>query len=308
MPGVESAGFAVTLPLNDSRWEDAVRRDDDQTRVQTFQNIVSLRYFETMTIPLLVGRPFSGQDDERAPAVAILNQTLARILWPNESPLGHRLRLKGQALEVVGVVRDIKGRNLFDAPGPMLYLPLSQHYEPGAIVHVRSTLPPVQLEALLRHSVQALDDDLPVYGVKTLDDHVIATLTPQRLLAHVLSGFGVLSLLLAGIGLYGLLAHTVTERTAEIGIRMALGADRRDVVRLFVSRGMTLALSGVSLGLAAAAGLTRLMKGLLFGVSPIDPLTMAVVPVALILAALMASYLPARRAARADPNIALRQE
>jgi predicted permease len=276
--------------------------------VQTFQNIVSADYFAAMNIPLVAGRPFSSHDDEHLPGVTILNQRLARILWPDESPLGHRLTFKGQPLEVIGVVRDIKGRNLLEAPGPMFYLPLLQSYEAITVLHLRSRIPPGQLVALLRSTVQALDQDLPVYGIKTLDEHVTATLTPQRLLAHVISGFGALALLLAGIGLYGLMAHTVTERTAEIGIRMALGARTHDVMRLFVTRGMTLALSGVGLGLAAAAGLTPLMKSLLFGVGPLDPLTLTVVPVVLLVASLAASYIPAHRAARADPKVALRQE
>jgi predicted permease len=308
MSGVESAGFAVTLPLNDGRWENPVRRDGDPTRVQTFQNVVSPHYFAAMDIPLLAGRQFSSDDDEHSPRVAILNQRLARIMWPDESPLGHRVTSMGKTLEVIGVVRDIKGRNLFEAPGPMLYLPLLQFYEPGTVIHLRSRIPPGQLVALLRGTVQGLDEELPVYGIKTLHEHVTATLTPQRLLAHVISGFGALALLLAGVGLYGLMTYTVTERTAEIGIRMALGARAHDVMRLFVTRGVRLALSGVGLGLAAAAGLTPLMKSLLFGVSPLDPLTLTVVPVVLILAALMASYIPAYRAAHADPKVALRQE
>ena len=307
-PGVDAAGFAVTLPLNDGRWEDAIYRAGDPARVQTFQNIVSPRYFDAMNIPLLAGRHFSSRDDELAPRVAILNQSLARIMWPNASALGQRLSAKGQTLEVIGVVRDIKGRNLFEAPSPMLYLPLSQYYEPGMVLHLRSQVPPGQLVGVLRSSVQALDEDLPVYGIKTLDEHVTATLTPQRLLAHVISGFGVLALVLAGIGLYGLLAHTVVERTPEIGIRMALGARKTDVMRMFVTRGMTLSMAGVGLGLAAAAALTHLMKSVLFGVSPLDPLTLTVAPTVLILVALMASYLPAYRAAQADPKIALRYE
>jgi putative ABC transport system permease protein len=307
-PDVATAAFAVTLPLNDGRWENPIRRDGDPTRVQTFQNIVSPRYFDTMSIPLLRGRQFSEHDDERSPRVAILNQTLARVMWPDGSPLGKRLTFKGRAIEVVGVVRDIKGRDLFESPGPMFYVPLSQYYEPNVVLHARTKVPPAQVIAVLRHAVQVLDKDLPVYGVKTLDEHVTATLTPQRLLAHLISGFGILALLLAGIGMYGLLAHTVSERTSEIGLRMALGADKRDVVRLFVTRGMKLALSGVAIGMAAASALTHLMTSLLFGVSPLDPLTLTMVPLVLILTSLMACYVPARRAATADPKVALRYE
>ena len=309
VPGVDAAGFAVTLPLNDGRWEDAVRREGDPTRLQTFQNVVSPRYFDAMSIPLLVGRQFTAQDDQRSPRVAILNQTLARIMWPDENPLGKRLTFKGGPMEVVGVVRDIKGRNLFESPGPMLYLPLWQHYQPNVVLHVRTTAGPAgRLMPMLGAEVAALDKDLPLYAVKTLDEHVTATLTPQRLLAYLVSGFGVLALLLAAIGLYALLAYTVSERTQEIGIRMALGAQKRDVMRLFISWGIQLAISGIVVGLAGAAGLTQLMKSLLFGVSPLDPLTLATMPVLLFAAALLACCIPAYRAARADPKIALRYE
>jgi ABC-type antimicrobial peptide transport system permease subunit len=190
----------------------------------------------------------------------------------------------------------------------MFYLPLSQSYEPNLVLHVRTKVPPAQVIPVLRREVQALDTDLPVYSVKGLDEHVTATLTPQRLLARLISGFGMLALLLAGIGMYGLLAHIVSERTSEIGLRMALGADHRDVVRQFVTRGMKLALSGVALGLAVASGVTPLVKSLLFGVTPLDPLTLTMVPLVLILTALIACYVPARRAAMVDPKAALRYD
>ena len=306
--GVEAAGLAVTLPLNDGRWQDSIRREEDPARVQTFQNLVSPRYFEAMGIPVLLGRGFTIQDGSRSPKVAILNQTLGHTLWPGQSPLGKRVRFKGDSIEVVGVLRDIKGRNLFAAPDPILYLPLSQHYSSATVLHVRTSVPSQQFVGTLQREVHALDEDLPVYAMKTLDEHVAATLTPQRLLAHLISGFGALAMLLALIGLYALLAYTVSERTQEIGIRMALGAHRGDVMRLFVIRGMTLALAGVALGLTAGAALTRLMKSVLFGVSPLDPITFTLVPVLLIASALVACYLPAVRAARADPTVALRYE
>ena len=308
LPEVAAAGFAVTLPLNDGRWSDSIRRDGDAERVPTFQNIVSPRYFEAMGIPLLVGRRFSEQDDERAPRVAILNQTLARIMWPNENPLGKRLTLKGRTLEVVGVVRDIKGRDLFDSAGPMLYVALWQQYQPATVLHLRTSTPPAQFVPALLREVRALDRDLPVYGIRTLDEHLTATLTPQRLQAHLLTAFAVLALLLAAIGLYGLLAYSVTERTREIGVRMALGARRQDVMRLFLRRGLGLAVAGLGLGLVGACLLTQLMKRLLYGVSPLDPLTLTSMPVVLMLAALIACYVPARRAASADPRAALRCE
>ena len=308
LPGVEAAGLAVTLPLNDGRWQDSIRRERDPARVQTFQNLVSPRYFDAMKIPLLVGRHFSIHDGSGSPRVAILNQTLAHVLWPAENPVGKHIRFKGDAIEVVGVVRDIKGRDLFAAPDPILYLPLFQDYSSATVLHVRTSVPSQQFIPTLQRHVHALDGDLPVYAVKTLDEHVTATLTPQRLLAHLISGFGVLALLLALVGLYALMAYAVSDRTQEIGIRMALGARRGDVMRLFVTRGMILALSGVALGLAAGSALTRLMKSVLFGVSPLDPITFTVVPLVLLASALVACSIPAARAARADPTVALRYE
>ena len=307
-PGVDSAALAITLPLNDGRWEDAVRREGDPTRFQTFQNIVSPDYFKAMSIPVLMGRNFSRRDDERTPQVAILSQTLARMMWPNESPLGKRVTFDGRSIEVIGIARDAKGRNLLESPGPMLYRSLLQQYQPSTVLHLRTVLPPDQFGETVRREVGTLDKDLPIYAVAPLQEHVTATLTPQRLLAHLTTAFGLLALLLAGIGLYGLLAYTVTERTPEIGVRMALGAHRADVVRLFVTHGMKLALSGAALGGLAAVAVMPLIKGVLFGVSPLDPVTLAVAQCVLVAAALIACYIPARRAANADPKIALRYE
>ena len=314
LAGVHAAGFGVTLPLNDGRWETGIFPEGEESRrVQTFENIVSPRYLDALNIPLLVGRQFSDHDGEPAPPVAIVNQTLARRMWPNESPLGKRLIWRmspdvRQTAEVIGVARDIKGRNLFESAVPMLYLPLFQNYQPSVVLHLRASIEPEPLIAALRREVGALDQNLPVHSIKPLADHLTATLTPQRLLAHLITGFGVLALLLAGVGLYGLLAYTVAQRTPELGIRMALGAHPGAVLRLVVAQGMRLAALGVGLGLAAAFGLTRLLKGLLFGVSALDPLTFAVVALLLIVVALLACYIPARRSAKTDPLAALRCE
>jgi macrolide transport system ATP-binding/permease protein len=308
IPGTEAAAFAVTLPLNDGRWEDAVHLEGDPTRMQTFQNVVSPQYFDAMNISLVDGRQFTDRDNEKAPAVVILNQTLARMLWPGESPIGRRLTTKGQSLDVIGMVRDIKGRSLFEPASPILYLPLYQWNQPNVVLHLRTAVSAASLVAAVRQEVHALDQDLPLYAVRTMDEHVTATLTPQRLLAYLIGGFGTLALLLAGIGLYGLLAYAVTERTPEIGVRMALGAHKADVMRLFVAEGMKLAVLGIIVGAVAAFGVTPLMNSLLFGISPLDPLTFIVVPVLLLSTALVACLVPAHRGAREDPKVALRYE
>jgi ABC-type antimicrobial peptide transport system permease subunit len=190
----------------------------------------------------------------------------------------------------------------------MMYLPISQYYQRGVVVHVRGAAAISALAAAVEREVHALDPDLPVYSIKALDEHVFATLTPQRLLAALISGFGVLALVLTGIGLYGLLSYTVTERTPEIGIRMALGATKAEIVSLFLSRGVRLTLVGMVLGLAAAASVTRLMKSVLYGVTPLDPPTLVSVATLLMTAASISCYIPTRRAARSDPTSALRDE
>jgi macrolide transport system ATP-binding/permease protein len=308
VPGIEAAAFAATLPLNDGRWEDAIRRDGDPTRLQTFQNVVTPRYFDVMAIPIAAGREFSDRDDERAPRVAIVNQTLARVLWPDASAIGRRVTFDGRSREIVGIVHDIKGRNLFDPPGPMLYVPQLQSAQPNVVLHVRSTVAPPALVTRLRHEVQAVDPYLPVFAVMPLGDHVTATLTPQRVLAFLIGGFGLLALVLAGTGLYGLLAYSVTDRTREIGVRMALGAKRTEVVYLFVADGMKRAVIGIVLGTVVGCGVTPLMAGLLYGVSPLDSLTLLVVPAVLLVVALAACGVPAGRAARTDPTTALRSD
>jgi putative ABC transport system permease protein len=313
-PGVQAAGFAVTLPLNDGRWESGVFPErGSETRVQTFFNFISPRYLAALDIPMLAGRPFGDRDREAAPDVAIVNETLARRIWGNEDPLEKRLTWRMgrdgmRTATVIGVARDIKGRNLFDPAAPMLYLPMWQTYQPSAVLHIRSGLDHGQMAAGLRDELRALDRHLPVYSVKPLADHVAATLTPQRLLAHITTGFGLLALLLAGVGLYGLLAYTVAQRAPEIGIRIALGAQPSAVKRWVVVQGMKVAMLGVGVGLITAFGVTRLLKGLLFGVSALDPLTFVSGAALLIAVALVACYLPARRSASVDPLMAIRCE
>jgi putative ABC transport system permease protein len=314
LPGVSAVSLARNLPLNDSYYGTRIFPEGGDGRgVQINFNYISPRYLETLNIPLRLGRDFFERDNERSPGVAIINETLARSVWPNQNPVGKRftwVRPDGSkpVTEVIGVTRDTKGRNLFEPTGVFMYLPLMQNYQQEAILHLRTTIEPERLAAAVQREVSALDRNLPLYDIKPLRDHLTATLTPQRLLALLISGFGLLALLLASVGLYGVLAYTVTQRTPELGIRLALGAQRRDVLRLIVAQGVKLALIGVSLGLIASFALTRLLKNLLFGVSATDPLTFIITTLLLIMVALLAALVPARRATKVDPMIALRYE
>ena len=250
VPGVEAAGFAVTLPLNDGRWEDAIRREGDPTRVQTFQNVVSPRYFEAMNIPLVAGRRFSDRDDDKAPRVALLNQALARILWPGESPIGKRSQRR--RAESIG---DHRRRARHQGPQPVragrprcsICRCFSRTRRTSSCTCARPCPPRLssrRCDARCTRSTRTCRSTPSRRSTSTCR----ATLTPQRLLAYLIGGFGVLALLLAAIGLYGCCRYSVTERTPEIGIRMALGARKADVMRLFVAGGMKLALAGVVLG------------------------------------------------------------
>ncbi len=307
-PGVVAAALAVTLPLNDSRWENRIRRDTGGAGTQTFENIISTGYFDAMGIPLIAGRAFADRDDSLSPRVAVVNQKLAAVMWPGGNPVGRRFIFKGQTIEVIGVARDTRGRNLFEAAGPLLYLPLSQFYEAAVVLHVRSRQPEAHLAPLVRREVEALDRDLPVYSIGMLDEHVFATLTPQRLLANVSTAFGGLALLLSGVGLYGLLSYTVAQRKPEISIRLALGAGRQQVGRLFLVDGLRVAAVGIAVGVIAAGGATRLMTSLLFGVSPFDPTVVVAAAGLLALVSVVACALPALRASRSDPKSVLRAE
>jgi putative ABC transport system permease protein len=316
LPGVQSISLAASLPLNDGRWESGMFPERDGQRVQTFFNAVSRRYLETMKIRLLAGRQFNESDDARTPRVAIINETLQRRAWPDENPIGKRFYMNDliegsqsrPLVEVIGVARDTKLRDPFEPAGPMVYFPLLQNYIAGTALQLRSTISPEQLAAAVRREVGALDPNLPVYRMAALEHHFTAALTPQRLLTHLISGFGLLALALAGAGLYGSLAYSVAQRTHEMGLRIALGAQRRDVLRLVVLDGMKLTLIGLAIGLPASYGLTQLMKGYLYGVSLTDPLTFAVISLMLLAVALLACYGPARRATLVDPMIALRCE
>ena len=274
-------------------------------------NVVGPNYFKTMETLLLRGRDFAETDRTGTPEIVVINETLAAMLWPHQDALGKRLTFggpEGPFLEVVGVARDGKYRSLGESPYPYVYQPVLQSYDPKMTLVVRTTGEPQALTPAVREQIRALDAKLPVADVKTLRDQLDLSLFPSRVAAWTLGGFGVLALLLAAIGIYGVVSYSVAQRTREIGVRMALGAKRHDVLRLVLGQGLFVIAIGLTVGLSLAFAVTRLIEGFLYGVAATDLLTFGGVPLLLGMVALGASYIPARRATKVDPLVALRYE
>jgi predicted permease len=316
LPGVRAATFGrVALIANDNWFNDILLPGETEKTAEehnTMRQMVRENYFATMEIPFLRGRGFTTQDDRRAPKVAIVSQTFARTFFPDEDVLGKRVTVIDgkREFEIIGVVADTKYESQRQEIQPLMYTPWQQESEVIGEMHfaLRTAGAPTALAATVRQVVHELDSDLPVTEVGTQTARSQTTLGQEHLYTRLLSFFGGLALLLAAIGLSGVLAYSVAQRTNEIGIRMALGAQRADVLRLFIKQGMALVLLGVGIGLLGAFALTRVMTSLLFEVSANDPLTYAGVALLLSLIALLACYLPARRATKVDPLVALRCE
>jgi predicted permease len=316
LPQVRAASLAEFVPLGGGSSISPLYIDGEPTPDQFNEdsllshNTVGVDYFKTTGIPLLRGRDFNDRDTTSCPGVIIVNETLARRLASDGNAVGKRLRMdsQGQILEVVGVVRDVKYRELAEKPLFFGYRPLGQRYRSAMTLHVRTTADPVAVINQVRAEVKALDSDLPLTNVETMQEHMRLPLAPARLLALLSSTVGVLALLLATIGLYGVMSYIVGSRTHEIGIRMALGAQTSGVRTLVIRKGMQLAVTGVALGLVAAFALTRVLESVLYGVGATDPVTFIGVAVLLLAVALLACYIPARRATRVDPLVALRYE
>src|SRR6266446_5683199 len=273
------------------------------------QRVATPGYFEAIGTALRRGRTFTDQDDAHAARVVLINETFARRFFGGQQPIGQRLDLGDtqEALwEIVGVVADVKNDDLDERPDPTIYLPHAQNVWLTMHIVIRATQDPTRLLSALRSEVHSLDPNLPVYNVKTLTGMIDERISPKRLMTYILAVFALIALLLAAIGIYGVMSYAVTQRTQEIGIRMALGAQATDVLKLVVSNGMMLALIGVVIGLPCAFGLTRLLANFLFGVAPTDAATFAAVSLCLIVVALLACYVPARRATKVDPLVALR--
>jgi predicted permease len=316
LPGVESAAFAHVVPLDFNSSATRVIPegsgfDPNDRRYRVEYSQITASYFETVGIPLRAGRDFSERDREGARPVAIVNESFARRYWPDEDPLGKRMHLWGPdspLAEVVGVVADSKYGSLTEEGTPFFYMPLLQGFRQDVHLLVHARGDPRELLQPLRDQVRGLDPAVALLGTRTLEDQVGRAYFLPRNSALLLSAFGLLALLLAAVGLYGVISYAVSRRTREVGIRMALGARHVDVLGLVVGEGFRLALLGVAVGLAAAFALTRFLAGMLYRVSPTDPLTFVAVPLALTLVAVVASYVPARRASRVDPMTALRYE
>ncbi|HWP43537.1 MAG TPA: FtsX-like permease family protein, partial [Blastocatellia bacterium] len=270
-------------------------------------------YFNAMRIPLVRGRYFTERDNENAPGVVIISESLARRFFPGEDPIGKRVK-EGDAeskepwLSIVGVVRDVRHSTLAAEPRPQLYFPYLQRGDEAMTIVVRAGGDLSGLIAAMRNSVWSVDKDQPVTDIKTLNDYLAESVAQRRFQMALLGGFAIVAILLAAVGIYGVMSYSVTQRTHEIGIRMSMGASRRDVLTLIVGQGMKVALGGVFVGLAAALALMRVLASLLYEVSATDPATFAAIAFLLVAVAFLASYIPAHRAARVDPCVALRHE
>jgi putative ABC transport system permease protein len=329
LPGMQAVGAIESLPLSGIESSGAIfiegkpagRGDDLRARYAT----AARDYFRAMGIQLLQGRAFTERDTREAPRVTMINETMARRYWPNEDPVGKRVALVFESLrffpdrppevdislglrEVVGVVADTKHARLEDAPVPEMFIPFSQRPVRDLALVLRASADPTNLIGAVRRTVLDLDPEQPIASASTMTQLLAATVATPRFNAWLIGIFAALALVLAAIGLYGVIAYNVTQRTHEIGVRMALGASTREILRLVLAQGFKLTLAGVAVGLAGALALTRLMTKLLFEVKPADPATIVVVALLLAGVALLACYLPARRAAKVDPMVALRCE
>ena len=318
LPGVDAAALGTVLPLSGDHNRaditiEALPTPDPGKFPHPDFHMVSPSYIDALSIPLLRGRNFTDADTDTAPQVALINATMARRFWPNEDAVGKRFHLghpgsEGPWVEIIGVVGDTKLYGLANPSRLELYLPLQQSHVNNMYLVLRSAIDPASLTPAIREAVASIDKDQPVFNVNTMTQLVNDSVATRHITLVLLGLFSALALVLAAIGIYGVIAYSVQQRTHEIGIRMALGARRSDVLRLVVGHGVKLAALGIAIGVAAAFGLTRLMSSLLFGTGSTDPITFASAAAILLLVAVAACYIPARRAIAVDPMVALRYE
>jgi putative ABC transport system permease protein len=323
IPGVQSAALVSGLPpirrlnANDTAIEGLVPGPNSPTQNVDYWQAVTPGYFETVKAQLIEGRFLDGRDGDGSALTVVINQSMARHFYGNESPIGRRISTNGGGPNpppvwrtIVGVIADIKNAGMDKPAGTELYMPYSQvgfPYRNFSVV-LRTSGDPLQLSRAATEAVHSLDPSLPVSSIRTMDDVIATAESRPRFLTLLLGLFSGLAMALAAVGIYGVMAYSVTQRTQEIGIRMALGAKPTDVLGMVVKNGMLLTAIGMAVGLGAALGLTRLMRTLLFGVTATDAMTFVTVPLVLVVIALIACYIPARRATRVDPLIALRYD
>jgi predicted permease len=312
LPGVRSAAITERLPLSLGSSDMLVDVEGYQRAANEDIDVYYARigpgYFQTMGIPLVAGRALDARDTLDAPGAVVVDEGMAGRYWPGRQAVGGRVRMGDAWCTVAGVAKSGKYEQLNESAKPFMYLSSNQYYRPNAILVVSSERDPADLLAAVQREVRAVDARVPVFDVMTMEEHLQLSVFMQRMAAVLLGLFGLLALLLATIGLYGVLAYLAAQRTREIGVRLALGADRGEIVRLVVRQGMGVTLAGVAVGLVAAAAGTRLLATQLIGVEPLDPLSYAATVCLLLASAFLASYLPARRAAWQDPLKALRYE
>jgi predicted permease len=321
LPGIEEAalGGSSAIPLDHTQQDPNLlfpvliegRGTDAMQAPLVHGSSVTPEYFHLLRMTVVRGRLFTDFDDENAPGVAVVNEAMARIFWPGATPVGQHVKLSRSATSwttIVGVVADARTESLKDAGIPEVYASAYQRTEKHLAIFLRGQFDIAAMADRVRAQVQLVDDTLPVYGAQALHETVAMSLAERRFSTAMVGLFALTALLLAALGIYGVIAYDVSERTHEIGIRVALGAERRTIVRMVLREGVTLVLFGAAVGLACAAGLSRSMAGVLYGVRPIDPPTFVAVPVLLITVAVLACYVPARRATRVDPLIALRYQ
>jgi len=317
LPQVRSAGLSTLIPLSgNAEIVDVYAAERSATTQQDSATVLRSRidpgWLRTMNVPLLAGRDFTARDDESAPQVAIINEALAQQLWPGQTAIGRQFRFErnGPPLEVAGIAKNSKYIFIGEEPRACVYVPFAQSYRSEATIFLHTEGDPASVTAALRQAVRELDQDMLVYGVKTMQTHLNSGLAFLfvRVAAALAAVFGVIGLALVMVGLYGVIAQSVAQRTHEIGVRIALGAKTGDVLRLVLRQGLLLILSGAVIGLGVAAAVTRLLTNLLYGVSATDPLIFGGVTMLLIFVALLAALVPARRATKVDPMVALKCE
>jgi len=318
LPGVQGASVSTMRPLNGTARNDPFaiegRPFDSSNLTSAGWQMVDVNYFRTLGIPVVQGRDLTAQDtDEKSPIVAIVNEAMARRFWPNENPIGRRITLglprpDNPWVTIVGIAKDLPHRAIDSPPEPDWYLSRALGPQRDRYLFVRTAGDPTNLAAVIRSQVSAIDREQPVTNIKAMRDVIAETIAPRKFNMLLFGLFAAIAVVLAAMGIYGVISYAVAERTQEIGIRVALGARAMDVMNLVLRGGLKLALIGIAIGLAGAFALTRLMKSVLFGVTPTDAVTFASVSVGVIAVALLACYIPARRATKVDPLVALRYE